>query len=73
MGGNCLASLDSVNADAIEKYGEVLKTSEKEHAEITGKVDGSVKYFGKYAVVSERDEISQKKQINTCVYEFKAN
>ncbi|MBR6070899.1 MAG: hypothetical protein IKP78_09955 [Ruminococcus sp.] len=72
MGGNCLASLDSTSAETIEKYGEVLKTSEKEHAEITDKVDGSVKYFGKYAVVSERDEISKKKQTNTCVYEFKA-
>ncbi|MCR5707260.1 MAG: hypothetical protein K6G82_03215 [Ruminococcus sp.] len=71
MGGNCLASLDSTNAETVEKYGEAMKSSEKEHAEITDKVSGSVKYFGKYAVVSESGGNDAKKKVNTCVYEFK--
>ena len=72
MGGNCLATLDSLTDEAKQKYeGEGdIKTSES--AKLSDSVDGTVRYFGKYAVVSQLGGINMKKQNITCVYEFKA-
>ena len=72
MGGNCLASFDENTAEANEKFGSVDKISDKDHVEITDKVDGVVDYYGKYAVVSEKGSHDKKNKINTCVDEFKS-
>ncbi len=71
MGGNCLASLDTITPESNEKFGEAAKSSDKDSAKITDKVSGKVEYFGKYAVVSETDSKDKNKNVNTCVYEFK--
>jgi hypothetical protein len=71
MGGNCLASLDTITPESNEKFGEAAKSSDKDSAKITDKVSGKVEYFGKYAVVSDTDSKDKNKNVNTCVYEFK--
>lgn len=73
MGGNCLATLDSLTDDAMRKYEGDGESKTADSAKLTDSVDGTVRYFGKYAVVSQSDGINPKKQNNTCVYEFKAN
>ena len=72
MGGNCLASLEARDDESNKKYEGDPRNKETETYKITDKIDGSVKYYGKYAVISQFDSRDKNKKMNTCVYEFKA-
>ncbi|MDO4864628.1 MAG: hypothetical protein Q4A05_10715 [Ruminococcus sp.] len=74
MGGNCLATLDSLTDEAKEKYEGEAKSNTADSAKMSEEIDGWVRYTGKYAIVSQSENvgIEKGKKNITCVYEYKA-
>ena len=72
MGGNCLATMETVTPEAKEKYEGEGELKPQESAKISDNIDATVTYYGKYAVVSQYEKQDKVKKLNTCIYEFKS-
>lgn len=72
MGGNCLASMESVTPEAKGKYEGASRGSEPETFALTEDIDGVVRYYGKYIAVSQYDSPDRSRKNNTCIYEYRS-